>query len=110
MLVGRDKSGKGTVVSVTANHLTYRDSERKAHFEGAVMASSSELTIASNQMDVFLSPEGMERRATSPVPRRRTGETPVAAAPPPSAGPASLEQIHAASTVLVSEPKRRGTG
>ena len=34
VLVGTDKSGKPTVVTVTANHLTYRDSERKAHFEG----------------------------------------------------------------------------
>ena len=110
ILVGSDKSGKPTVVSVTANHLTYRDSERKAHFEGAVMASSSDLTIASNQMDVFLSPEGMERRASSPVPSRRTGETPVAAAQPLSAGPASLEKIIASGTVVITEPNRRGTG
>jgi lipopolysaccharide export system protein LptA len=74
------------------------------------MASSSDLTIASNQMDVFLSPEGMERRASSPVPSRRTGETPVAAAQPLSAGPASLEKIIASGTVVITEPNRRGTG
>src|SRR5260370_41268648 len=95
MLVGRDKSGKGTVVSVTANHLTYRDSEGKAHFEGAVMASSSDLTIASNQMDGFRSPEGMERRApvlsgaeeSQPVPARRAGQAPASPKPPRAAPP-----------------------
>ena len=117
ILVGTDKQGKPTVVTVTANHLTYRDSERKAHFEGAVMASSSDLTITSNQMDVFLSPEGMERRApalsgaegSSPISGRRTGETPVAT-PAPSVAPASLEKIIASGAVVITEPNRRGTG
>ncbi len=109
VLVGTDKSGKPTVVTVTANHLTYRDSDRKAHFEGDVMASSSDLTISSNQMDVFLSPQDMERRASLPVPSRRAGKTPTA---PQSlaAGQASLEKIIASGGVIVTEPNRRGTG
>ena len=109
ILVGTDKSGKPTVVKVTANHLTYRDADRKAHFEGAVMASSSDMTITSNQMDVFLIQEAMERRASPPVPARRTGETPVA---PQSIGaaPATLEKIIATGAVAVTEPNRRGTG
>ncbi len=117
ILVGSDKSGKPTVVTVTANHLTYRDPERKAHFEGAVMASSSDLTIASNQMDVFLSPEGMERRApvlsgaegSPPVPARRAGQAP-ASPKPPSAAPARLDKIIASGAVVITEPNRRGTG
>jgi lipopolysaccharide export system protein LptA len=109
VLVGTDKSGKPTVVTVTANHVTYRDSDRKAHFEGDVMASSSDLTITSNQMDVFLSPQDMERRASLPVPSRRAGETPTA---PQSlaAGQASLEKIIASGAVIITEPNRRGTG
>ncbi len=111
ILVGTDKSGKPTVVTVTANHLTYRDSERKAHFEGDVMASSSDLTITSNQMDVFLIPSspGMERRSSLPVPSRRTGQPPVAPQPL-GAAPASLEKITASGAVVITAPNRRGTG
>jgi lipopolysaccharide export system protein LptA len=109
ILVGTDKQGKPTVVTVTASHLTYRDSERKAHFQGDVTASSSDLTITSNQMDVFLSAQGRERRASPPVPVRRTGETPVAPQSL-SAAPASLEKIIASGAVVITEPNRRGTG
>jgi len=100
ILVGTDKSGKPTVVTVTANHLTYRDSERKAHFEGSVMASSSDMTINSSQMDVFLTPENVERKASLPVASRASL----------NAGPASLEKIIATGAVVVTEPNRRGTG
>jgi lipopolysaccharide export system protein LptA len=110
ILVGTDKSGKPTVVTVTSSHLTYRDSERKAHFEGDVTANSSDLTITSNQMDVFLVPSspGMERRVSPPVPSRR-GET-TADPQSLSASPASLEKIIASGAVVVTEPNRRGTG
>jgi lipopolysaccharide export system protein LptA len=99
ILVGTDKSGKPTVVTVTANHLTYRDSERKARFEGSVMASSSDMKITSNQMDVFLMQQTMERGASSR-----------AAPQSVNAGPATLEKIIATGAVVVTEPNRHGTG
>jgi lipopolysaccharide export system protein LptA len=99
VLVGTDKSGKPTVDTITANHLTYRDSERKVHFEGGVTASGSDMTITSNKMDVFL---------TAPSPKL-TGETPVASQSL-TAAPASLEKIIATGAVVVTEPNRRGTG
>ncbi len=110
VLVGTDKSGKPTVVSITSSHLSYRDSERKAHFEGRVMARSSDLTITSNQMDVFLaplSPEAVERRVSSSVPSQPTGETPVA---PQSLGPAKIERIVASGSVFIVEPNRHASG
>ena len=109
VLIGTDKRGKPTVVTVTANHLSYRDSERKAHFAGEVSASSSDLAVTSNQMDVFLVQEAMERRASPPVPGLRAGETPVAPRAP-SAAPASLEKIFASGNVVITEPNRRGSG
>jgi len=96
ILVGTDKSGKPTVVTVTANHLTYRDSERKAHFEGSVIASSSDMTITSSQMDVFLNP-------ANPSQHSQVVGSPVI-------GPASLEKIIATGAVVATEPNRRGTG
>ena len=52
-LVGTDKSGKATPVTVTSAHLIYRDSDRKAHFERGVTVRGSDLTITAKQMDVF---------------------------------------------------------
>jgi lipopolysaccharide export system protein LptA len=109
ILAGTDKSGKPSVVTVTANHLTYRDSERKAHFEGSVMASSSDMTITSSQMDVFLTPQNLERRAYPPVLGRGTDGTPLASQSL-SAGPATLEKIIATGAVVVTEPNRHGSG
>src|SRR5258708_12076762 len=80
VLVGTDKSGKPTVVTVTSNHLDYRDSERKAHFDGGVTVRSSDMTITSNQMDVFLAPspsKSVEIRASTPVHSLPTGVTPL---------------------------------
>src|SRR5205807_9885359 len=102
VLVGTDKSGKPTVVTVTANHLTYRDSERKAHFEGGVMASSSDLTITSKQMDVFLAIPDMERRVAQPVPAQRSHQT-SAASKSLTTVPASLEKIIASGNVIITE-------
>jgi lipopolysaccharide export system protein LptA len=92
VLVATDKSGKATPVTITSSHLTYRDSERKAHFDGGVTVRSSDLTVTSKQMDVFLAlPNG-----NSPVSR--------------SEGPARLEKIIASGAVLITEPNRHASG
>jgi lipopolysaccharide export system protein LptA len=101
VLVGTDKSGKATPVTVVASHLVYRDSERRAHFEGGVTVSSADLTVTSQQMDVFLVP------ALGGSDHSTTGETPVA---PPSQAPAKLEKIIAFGKVVMTEPNRHGTG
>jgi lipopolysaccharide export system protein LptA len=109
ILVGTDKRGNPTVVTVTASHLSYRDSERKAHFDGGVMASSSDMTITSNQMDVFLTPANVERRASPSVPGQSAGAPP-AVPKSLSAVPAALEKIIASGSVVITEPNRRGSG
>ena len=99
VLVGTDKHGNPTVVTVTANHLSYRDSERKAHFEGGVMASSADMTVTSDQMDVILTPaEGAKSGGVMPAPQSSSGV------------PASLEKIIASGNVVITEPKHRGSG
>jgi lipopolysaccharide export system protein LptA len=92
VLVGTDENGKGAPVRITSNRLDYHDSERKVHFEGGVTAKGSDLTITSNQMDVFLA---------SP------GGTPAA---PQSQNISKLERIVASGSVLITEPNRRATG
>jgi lipopolysaccharide export system protein LptA len=92
VLVGVDKSGKATPVTITSSHLTYRDSERKAHFDGGVMVRTSDLTITSRQMDVFLAPPNGNSSASR------------------NEGPARLEKIIASGAVLIAEPNRHASG
>jgi lipopolysaccharide export system protein LptA len=114
VLVGVDKRGKATPVNVTAAHLVYRDSERKAHYEGGVTVRSADLTVVSSQMDVFLVPASagiVEGRASTPAQTtaaaQSAGGTP---AVPQANVPARLEKIVATGSVLITEPTRRATG
>jgi lipopolysaccharide export system protein LptA len=91
VLVGTDKRGKATPVGVTGSHLVYHDSERKAHYDGGVEVHSADLTVTSQQMDVFLA-------AVSAAPKSQTGS------------PAKLDKIIATGNVVITEPNRRGTG
>jgi lipopolysaccharide export system protein LptA len=110
-LTSIDKSGKSTPVHVTSNQLAYYDSERMAHYEGEVVARSTDLTVTSNQMDVFFVPitQSAERRAPSPAVSPATGGTPVPAHLSPET-PAKVEKIIASGSVVVTEPNRRATG
>jgi lipopolysaccharide export system protein LptA len=110
-LTSIDKSGKSTPVHVTSNQLAYYDSERMAHYEGEVVARSTDLTVTSSQMDVFFAPitQSAERRAPSPAVSSATGGTPVPAHLSPET-PAKVEKIIASGSVVVTEPNRRATG
>ncbi|HEX6805382.1 MAG TPA: LPS export ABC transporter periplasmic protein LptC [Terriglobales bacterium] len=104
-LIGTNQSGKATPVVVTAARLGYRDSDRIAHFQGGVTVRSADLTITSNQMDVFLQQRGRETPAAfHPQP----GGT--APATPPDPGLAKLDKIVASGSVIITEPNRRATG
>jgi lipopolysaccharide export system protein LptA len=112
VMVESDKSGKATPVAITSKHLIYADSDRRAHFDGEVTVRASDLTITSSQMDVYLAAAStslVEQRASSPVPRQPTGETP-AAPRSENVGPAKLEKIIASGAVLIVEPNRHASG
>ena len=90
-LVQVDKSGKAAPVSVSSNRLTYTDSERRAHFEGNVVAKGAGVVTSASNMDVFLQPAGVEQKTASS-----------------SAG--KIDHIVATGGVVVSQPDRRATG
>jgi lipopolysaccharide export system protein LptA len=97
-LVQSDQSGKVTPVEVISDRLTYVDSERQAHYEGNVTVHVEDMTVTSNQMDVFL---------------QRTLQTQAAAQKPATAQtqtPARLDKIIATASVVLTQPNRRGTG
>ena len=97
VLIGMDKSGKATPVHVTANHLVYSDSERKAHYEGEVTVQGPDMTVTSDTMDVFFAPAAM-------------GSLKGAAPAAPQPATTKLDKIIAAGSVLVTQPNRRGAG
>jgi lipopolysaccharide export system protein LptA len=102
VLVQTDKHGKVTPVQVTSDRLTYADAERKAHFEGGVVAKDALYTITSQQMDVYLQPRGPSA----------SGQLPQDAGPQNS-GPQNsgkIDHIVAQGEVLVTQPNRKVTG
>jgi lipopolysaccharide export system protein LptA len=98
-LISEDKNGKATAVFITAEHLTYSDAERKARYEGDVVAQGPDVTIRCAQMDVFFAPSSLPAAQQSSA----TGEV-------PAEPQAKLEKIIASGSVVVTQPLRRATG
>src|ERR1700730_667644 len=92
VLVQTEKNGKVTAVRITSSGLSYTDSERKAHFEGAVQAKGADLTITANQLDVFLQPQD-QATANQAV-----------------AGTGKIDYIVARDQVVITQAARRATG
>ena len=108
-LISTDKHGKTMPVHVTSDHLTYEDANREAHFQGAVVAQGADMTLTSQQMDVFFAQSGNAEQATgartsSPV------QTGTAAAKTASTPQAKLERIVATGSVLMTQPNRHAEG
>ena len=91
VLVQTDSQGNSSPVAITCSRLTYADDERKAHFEGNVVAKQTDITITARQMDAFLEARG-----------RAAGNRSL------SAG--KLDKIVATGDVVAIQPQRRGEG
>ena len=124
VLIGTDQKGNATPMTVSSGKLVYKDSDRKAHFDGGVTVRSSDLTITAKQMDVFLAEAPAQKadsQAPSPVqsgnanaPRGLPSASPQSpqdeAAAHEQLSPARLEKIIATGSVVITEPNRRATG
>jgi lipopolysaccharide export system protein LptA len=98
VLMSVNSAGKATAMNVTAVRLVYRDSERRARYDGGVTVRSADMTVTANQMDVFLTAStGVNAVPTASVQR-------------PDSMPARLDKIVATGSVVITEPTRRGTG
>ena len=91
ILIQNDNDGNPIPVAITSSGLTYTDAERIAHFDGNVIAKSTDATITSAQMDAFLQPRG-ETRASQ------------------SSSAAKLKKIIASGQVVITQPDRRADG
>ncbi len=92
VLIQTEKSGKVTPVKVTSASLSYRDSERVSHFEGEVQARGADLTITSEEMDVFLQPRDQAKANESLT------------------GSGKIDHIVARRHVVITQPSRKATG
>ena len=95
VMVQTDRNGKVSTALITSGKLTYRDEERRAHFEGGVVAKSQDATITSQVMDVYLKPRSGPEAASK-------NQTP--------AGNVKLDRIVATGQVVITQPTRRGEG
>ncbi|HXP16100.1 MAG TPA: LptA/OstA family protein [Terriglobales bacterium] len=92
VLVQTEKTGKVTPVKITSARLSYADSERRAHFEGAVEAKSADLTITADEMDVFL------QARVQPSPNDALAES------------RNIDHILASEHVVITQPGRKAAG
>jgi lipopolysaccharide export system protein LptA len=92
VLVQTEKSGKVTPVRITSDRLSYADSARMAHFEGAVKAKGGDLTITANTMDVFLHANDQAIQNQS------------------LAGAGKIERIIGKGQVVIVQPNRKALG
>ncbi len=95
VMLQADKNGKNTPTLITSGRLTYQDEQRKAHFEGGVVAKSQDSTITSDVMDVFLKPRAASGDQSK---NQALGQA------------EKLDKIVATGQVVITQPTRRGTG
>ena len=89
---GPTSTDNSTPITITARQFTYTDSERKARYEGGVLARGSDFTASSKTLDAYLQSRG-QLQTNQPV-----------------AGPGRLEKMVALSDVVIQQARRRAEG
>jgi lipopolysaccharide export system protein LptA len=96
--VGEHKANNKTgdkpaeTVAISAARLTYADVDRRAHYEGGVIAKGTAFTASAQSMDIFLRP-----RSQAPSNQSLTA-------------PGQLDHMAAKGNVVISQPSRRAEG
>jgi len=85
-------SGESSPISITGLKLTYADAERRAHYEGGVIAKGSMFTASAKTLDAYLLPHGPTNKNQ------------------PATGPGQLDHMVAEGGVVIQQPKRRAEG
>jgi len=84
--------GGSSPISITAAKLTYADSERKAHYEGGVVAKGVDFTSTAKTADAYLVARSQTKSHQS------------------FGGPGQLDHMVAQDNVVVQQPNRRADG
>jgi lipopolysaccharide export system protein LptA len=96
VLVQTGADSKTTLVTITSQHLTYADSERRIHFDGGVTMHNTDATISAQRLDVFLA---QSKQATSNQVLTQQSTT-----------PSRLEKAVAHGGIVITQLNRRATG
>jgi len=91
VLVETSKQGKVTPVNVSSARLAYADAERRAHFQGNVIARGADYTLTARQMDVYLQARGISDSQAV-------------------ANAGKIDRVVAEGDVSVTQPARKATG
>ncbi len=92
VLVQTGADHKTTLVTITAQRLTYTDHERRIHFEGGVTMQGADATVTSRELDVFLA-------QSKQTPSNQSVAT-----------PSRLERAVAKGDIVIQQLNRRATG
>jgi lipopolysaccharide export system protein LptA len=87
-----EKSSIPKPIAITGSKLTYVDAERKAHYDGGVVAKGSDFSASADAMDVFL----LQRKQVS--------------SDQPSVQPGQLDRMVAQGHVVIQQLNRRAEG
>jgi lipopolysaccharide export system protein LptA len=90
--IGSIGSGNTSPITVTAAQLTYTDSDRKAHYQGGVIAKGADFTATCETLDAYLRGQGGNEARTS------------------ANNPGQIDHMVALGDVLVQQPNRRAEG
>jgi lipopolysaccharide export system protein LptA len=84
--------GGSSPIAITAARLTYADSERKAHYEGGVIAKGVDFSATAKTADAYLLPRSQASNKSA------------------LSGPGQLDHMVAQDNVVVQQPNRRADG
>jgi len=96
VLVQTGADNKTTLVTITSQHLSYADSERRIHFDGGVTMHNTDATITAQSLDVYLV---QSKQAASNQALTQQSTT-----------PSRLEKAIAHSSIVITQLARRATG
>ncbi|HEY3928229.1 MAG TPA: LPS export ABC transporter periplasmic protein LptC [Candidatus Koribacter sp.] len=91
VFVQKDKTGKLSPVNIASHKLTYVDSERRARYDGGIVAHSTDGTLTASSADIYLKQSGAATNVAQPT-------------------PSQLDRIVCTGNVVISQPGRRGSG
>ena len=99
VFVQPDKNGKSGPVEVRADRLHYDENQRKAFFEGSILARSTDSTLRANKAVIALKPRtsNQDEKAQSPAAQE-------------SAAPSEVQTIDATGDIQLEQPGRKATG
>jgi len=97
---GKTVAPETSPVAITANLLTYADSERRAHYETGVLAKGADFSASARTMDVYLLPRAQISSQTQS--HQSLAGT--------FAGPGQLDRMVANGDVVIHQPNRRAEG